>query len=112
MFILRTLYAGTVVAWSGKGMYENCCDSGETMPSYYLDTLGSGAYAGDWDFARFTPDAVVRQWTPAVAFLHAVSDTLKRAKYVCKVDAGHCFDYFLVMPCPTTSASADHQLGN
>lgn len=59
-FLPFYLPAGTVIAWSGKGMYENCCDSGETMPSYYLDTLGSGAYAGDWDFARFTPDAMVR----------------------------------------------------
>ena len=28
------------IAWSGKGMYKNCCDDGETMPSYYLQTLG------------------------------------------------------------------------
>ena len=27
------------IAWSGKGMYMNCCDDGETMPSYYLQTL-------------------------------------------------------------------------
>ena len=23
-----------VIPWSGKGMYPNCCDDGETMPSY------------------------------------------------------------------------------
>ena len=28
-----------VIAWSGKGMYANCCDDGETMPFYYLQTL-------------------------------------------------------------------------
>lgn len=63
---VTVLAAGTVIAWSGKGMYENCCDSGETMPSYYLDTLGSGAYAGDWDFSRFTPDAMVRSFPAAL----------------------------------------------
>ena len=49
----------SVVAWSGKGMYENCCDSGETMPSYYLQTRGGNAYAADWDFTRFVPDAII-----------------------------------------------------
>ena len=48
----------SVVAWSGKGMYENCCDSGETMPSYYLQTRGGNAYVSDWDFSRFLPDAI------------------------------------------------------
>ena len=49
----------SIVAWSGKGMYENCCDSGETMPSYYLQTRGGNAYATDWDFGRFVPDAII-----------------------------------------------------
>jgi hypothetical protein len=49
----------SVIAWSGKGMYENCCDSGETMPSYYLQTRGGSAYAADWDFTRFVPDAII-----------------------------------------------------
>lgn len=49
----------TFIAWSGKGMYENCCDNGETMPSYYLQTRGGSAYATDWDFSRFVPDALV-----------------------------------------------------
>lgn len=43
------------VAWSGKGMYQNCCDNGETMPSYYLQTLGGGQYTKDWDFSRYVP---------------------------------------------------------
>lgn len=49
----------TVVAFSGKGMYENCCDNGETMPAYYLQTLGGASYSQDWDFGRFTPDAML-----------------------------------------------------
>ena len=40
-------------------MYVNCCDNGETMPSYYLQTLGGGSYTQDWDFTRFLPDAMV-----------------------------------------------------
>ena len=48
-----------VIAWSGKGMYENCCDSGEKMPSYYLQTLGGTPYATDWDFSRFVPDMML-----------------------------------------------------
>jgi len=45
------------VAWSGKGMYQNCCDNGETMPSYYLQTRGGQAYEQNWDFS-FVPDAI------------------------------------------------------
>jgi lysophospholipase L1-like esterase len=47
------------VAWSGKGMYVNCCDNGETMPSYYLQTRGGTPYARDWDFSRYTPDMMI-----------------------------------------------------
>lgn len=47
------------IAWSGKGMYENCCDNGETMPSYYLQTLGWNAYVSDWDFSRYVPDMMI-----------------------------------------------------
>ena len=47
------------IAWSGKGMYENCCDNGETMPSYYLQTLGWDAYSEDWDFSRYVPDMML-----------------------------------------------------
>jgi hypothetical protein len=70
------------IAWSGKGMYENCCDNGETMPSYYLQTLGGAAqgksgrggassavsrlptpagnaYSTDWDFLRYVPDMML-----------------------------------------------------
>jgi lysophospholipase L1-like esterase len=47
------------IAWSGKGMYQNCCDNGETMPSYYLQTLAGKAYSTDWDFTRYVPDAII-----------------------------------------------------
>ena len=47
------------IAWSGKGMYQNCCDDGEKMPSYYLQTLGGGSYTRDWDFKRFTPSMMI-----------------------------------------------------
>lgn len=49
----------SIVAWSGKGMYENCCDSGETMPSYYLQERGGQAYQATWDFSLFVPDAIL-----------------------------------------------------
>jgi hypothetical protein len=49
----------SVVAWSGKGMYQNCCDNGETMPSYYLQTFGGRPYSTDWDFSSFVPDAML-----------------------------------------------------
>jgi len=49
----------TILAWSGKGMYENCCDNGETMPQYYLQTLGGESYSTDWDFSRWAPDAII-----------------------------------------------------
>ncbi len=39
------------IAWSGKGMYENCCDSGIKMPSLYLQTFGGRSYTTDYDFA-------------------------------------------------------------
>jgi lysophospholipase L1-like esterase len=59
-YICRQFNANcTVVAWSGKGMYQNCCDNGETMPSYYLQTRGGNAYVSDWDFTRFIPDAML-----------------------------------------------------
>lgn len=48
----------SVIAWSGKGMWENCCnDHGETMPAYFLQTLGSESFSTDWDFS-FVPDAL------------------------------------------------------
>eukprot|EP01126_Amoeba_proteus_P010696 TRINITY_DN141_c0_g2_i2.p1 TRINITY_DN141_c0_g2~~TRINITY_DN141_c0_g2_i2.p1 ORF type:complete len:256 (-),score=28.24 TRINITY_DN141_c0_g2_i2:118-885(-) len=46
------------IAWSGKGMYENCCDDGKTMPSLYLQTLGGGD-SPDWDFSRYVPDMML-----------------------------------------------------
>jgi len=49
----------TTLAWSGKGMYENCCDNGETMPAYYLQTLGGESYSRDWDFTRWAPNAMI-----------------------------------------------------
>jgi hypothetical protein len=39
--------------------YVNCCDNGETMPSYYLQTRGGEAYQQTWDFSRFQPDAII-----------------------------------------------------
>jgi len=47
------------IAWSGKGMYQNCCDNGETMPHYYLQTLGGESYTKDWDFTRYVPDTII-----------------------------------------------------
>ena len=49
----------SVVAWSGKGLYANANGEGEVMPQYYRQTLGAGNLTTDWDFARFTPDAVI-----------------------------------------------------
>lgn len=49
----------SVVAWSGKGLYANANGEGETMPQYYRQALGAGNLTTDWDFERFTPDAVV-----------------------------------------------------
>ena len=49
----------TVIAWSGKGLLENCCDSGERMVDYYLQTRGGTSFTTDWDFSRWTPDAII-----------------------------------------------------
>ena len=43
------------IAWSGKGMYQNCCDDGERMPAYWLQTLGGGEFTTDWDHSRYVP---------------------------------------------------------
>jgi len=50
--------ACTCIAWSGKGMWKNCCDDGETMPSYFRQTLGGDSYTSDWDFSNFVPSAL------------------------------------------------------
>jgi lysophospholipase L1-like esterase len=47
------------IAWSGKGMYANCCDNGERMPAYWLQTLGGSSYSTDWDHSRYVPDMVI-----------------------------------------------------
>ena len=47
------------IAWSGKGMFRNCCDLGERMPAYWLQTLGGGNYTSDWDHSRFVPDVMI-----------------------------------------------------
>ena len=47
------------IAWSGKGMYRNCCDPGEKMPAYWLQTLGGGNHTADWDHSRFVPDMMI-----------------------------------------------------
>ena len=51
----------SIVAWSGKGLYVNSPTAGteETLPYYYRSSLGVDPYSTDWDFGRFTPDAVV-----------------------------------------------------
>eukprot|EP01052_Picozoa_sp_SAG31_P011694 SAG31_NODE_668_length_12945_cov_15.915849_4_plen_346_part_00 len=48
-----------LIAWSGKGMFRNCCDPGEKMPEYWLQTLGGGNHTTDWDHSRFVPDMMV-----------------------------------------------------
>lgn len=59
-FIAENFQADIIpIAWSGKGMYQNCCDNGEKMPSYYLQTLGGGSYTQDWDFSRYKPDLII-----------------------------------------------------
>jgi len=47
------------IAWSGKGMYQNCCDDGPKMPDYYLQTLGGGQFPKDWNFHNFQPDMMI-----------------------------------------------------
>jgi hypothetical protein len=47
------------IAWSGKGVYQNCCDNvGAVMGQYWQQTL-AGTNASDWDFARFVPDMLI-----------------------------------------------------
>ena len=46
------------ISWSGKGMLFNCCDTGEAMPAYFLQTLGIGNHTRDWNFKTFIPDAL------------------------------------------------------
>jgi GDSL-like Lipase/Acylhydrolase family len=48
----------SVIAVSGKGMFANCCDDLEKLPSYFLQTMGNEAYSKSWDFS-FIPDALV-----------------------------------------------------
>ena len=48
-----------LIAWSGKGMYRNCCDPGEKMPAYWLQTMGGGNHTTDWDHSRFVPDMLL-----------------------------------------------------
>lgn len=53
----------STIAWGGKGMYENCCDKGTTMPEYYQQRLAfEGAEAFHpytFSASGFVPDAVV-----------------------------------------------------
>jgi hypothetical protein len=39
-------------------VYQNCCDNGERMPSYYLQTLGGGSFTTDWAFPS-APDMLL-----------------------------------------------------
>ena len=48
-----------LLAWSGKGMFRNCCDPGEKMPAYWRQTLGGGNHTANWDHSRFVPDVMV-----------------------------------------------------
>lgn len=54
------LGSSSTIAWSGKGVWSNCCDNDTfagTMPGYFLQTLGSST-SQDWDFSRFKPSAM------------------------------------------------------
>ena len=44
-----------------QGLYVNSPTAGteETLPFYYRSAVGVDPYSTDWDFGRFTPDAVV-----------------------------------------------------
>jgi len=53
-------------------MYQNCCDSGEKMPSYYLQTLAGNAYSTDWSFPA-APDLML--WVPSTKPPRATSTT-------------------------------------
>ena len=46
------------IAWSGKGVYQNCCDEGPTMAALALARLG-GAARADWDFNNPTRPQVL-----------------------------------------------------
>lgn len=59
----------TVIAYSGKGLYDNCCDPAdpaqwsERMPGYWLQAYGGNQYAPPaWDpaadFAGYAPGEV------------------------------------------------------
>ena len=48
-----------LLAWSGKGMFRNCCDPGEKMPAYWQQTLGGSNHTAEWDHLRFVPDVMV-----------------------------------------------------
>lgn len=48
------------IARSGRGMIVNCCDDGQTMPEYFLQSLCVDEGEKDWDFkSAAQPDAVV-----------------------------------------------------
>ena len=53
----------STIAWGGKGMYKNCCDSRTTMPEYFQQRLAfeNGKTFHGYNFAAsgFAPDAIV-----------------------------------------------------
>ena len=50
---------GRYIAWSGKGVYQNCCgDTSATMRDLYGRTL-AGDENSQWDFSKWAPEAVV-----------------------------------------------------
>ena len=59
-----------IEAWSGFGMYENCCGGNTVMPDIYKRTLATVVSSNSsdphgtvkdnlWDFTKWIPDAVV-----------------------------------------------------
>ncbi len=45
------------IAWSGIGVFRNCCDTGPTMPQRYPYSVSSTNTA--WDFSLYQPQVVV-----------------------------------------------------
>ena len=65
----------TTVAVSGKGVYANCCDNGQLMPGYFLQTFGATTNTPDWDFSRWVPDALIINLGASRATAYAIRST-------------------------------------
>lgn len=46
-------------AWSGLGMYTNCCGGNTTMPSIFSRTLATVNVDNTWKWSSWVPDALV-----------------------------------------------------